>query len=329
MDKSTSINGISIIICTYNGSARIGLTLEYILKLKADFPFELIIVNNASTDDTELFCERILRGTNLTYKIVLENQPGLSHARICGLRSASYDVILFCDDDNTLDEDFLQIGYSLIQKHPSIGALGGCGYPIFETDPPGWFKQYSHSYAVGPQSNIDGKLNEYPAEIYGACTLLLKKPLLDLFDAGFKSIMTGRKGNKLVSGDDVEWCYLLQLKGYEIWYDHRLRFGHLMPEGRLQWSYYLRMKEAISYGACAFLSYRCFFVQPTMHTGKFFFIWMKELVFSILIYLNNKVKSFFFKKNDLSLIILRAKMMSYFKDLNRSHRHFIQLKNFF
>lgn len=325
MDTNTFLNGISIIICTYNGSQRIGLTLEHILKLKADFPFELIIVNNASTDDTETVCESILSPTQLAYKIVLEQQPGLSHARICGLRSASYDVVLFCDDDNTPDEDFIQIGYSLMQKHPRIGALGGCGYPLFEQDPPEWFLQYSHSYAVGPQSGSDGKLDTYPAEIYGACTFLRKKPLLDLFDAGFTTIMTGRKGNKLVSGDDVEWCYLLQLKGYEVWYDHRLRFGHFMPQSRLQWSYYLRMKEAISNGACAFLSYRCIFSNRHSNTIIFFFNWLKEISFSTLLYIKNRIESTYTKKDELALLVLKAKMISYYKEVLRSFRHFKQL----
>jgi glycosyltransferase involved in cell wall biosynthesis len=46
------MNGISIIICTYNGKQKLEETLLAILKLEATFSWELLIVDNASTDDT-------------------------------------------------------------------------------------------------------------------------------------------------------------------------------------------------------------------------------------------------------------------------------------
>ena len=56
-------NGISVVICTYNGVKRLQPTLEAIFsqEVAPDIPWELIIVDNASTDKTAEFCENLIQ----------------------------------------------------------------------------------------------------------------------------------------------------------------------------------------------------------------------------------------------------------------------------
>ena len=65
-------NGISIVICTYNGVCRLGPTLKAIFSLKIDesIPWELIIIDNASTDNTSQFCLNLI--TEMVLEINLE-----------------------------------------------------------------------------------------------------------------------------------------------------------------------------------------------------------------------------------------------------------------
>ncbi len=329
------MTGLSVIICTYNGASRLENTLRSIVKQKADFPWELILVDNASTDSTQQVCIDFLteHGKGISWKIVEESKPGLIYARLCGMRASRYDVLMYCDDDNSLCDDYLQMGGTIMQQQERIGALGGCGIAEFEGTKPEWFDRYYHSFAVGTQADQDGKLKEYPAEVYGAGTFLRKEPLTHFFYNGFQTVLSGRTGNKLVSGDDVEWCYLLQLAGYEIWYDHRLTFLHLMPEGRMQWSYYLRLKQAIAAGSGRLIAYTCLFQNMKAGLIDLLLLWLKKTIRVTAIYLKNKLSNVSGKvkkhpEAELGALILEARMKSYWTSLPLTLRHFRQLKSF-
>lgn len=325
------MNGISIIICTYNGKQKLEETLLAILKLKATFPWELLVVDNASTDGTAAFSTSLLSNSTIDFSILHEADPGLIKARLCGLRASKYDVLLYCDDDNTLDKDYMQIGFDLMKSNPIIGALGGCGTPIFEDKKPDWFDMYGHSFAVGPQAINDGPMPEYPAELYGAGAFFRKAVLLQFLDKGFKSGLSGRTGNNLVSGEDVEWCYLIQLAGCQIWYDHRLVFTHTMPKGRMNWEYYLRLKQGIASGAGQLLPYNCLFINKKMNDFQFLIYWLRRTTFATLLYLKYKTRTISRKKvatreGQLGEIILKSKMKSYFNNAIPAYHHFRKLK---
>jgi glycosyltransferase involved in cell wall biosynthesis len=291
-----------------------------------------LVVDNASTDGTASLVKDVLDDAVFDWQILKEDQPGLIHARLCGLHAAKYPILLYCDDDNSLDRNYLQIGYDLMKENMSIGALGGCGVPVFESEKPDWFDFYSHSFAVGPQSNKEGFLQEHPGELYGAGTFFRKKPLLEFINNGLQMVMSGRKGKTLASGEDVEWCYLIQLLGYKVYYDHRLTFLHDMPEGRMNWSYYLRLKQGISSGVCRLLSYHCLFKNTNSGQMYFCFLWFKGMSHSALIYLKlNILQVLYFKKqstkNILATVIWKAKAKSYWRDALTSYNHFKNLKS--
>nr|HAD52125.1 glycosyltransferase family 2 protein [Algoriphagus sp.] len=95
------MTGISIIICTYNGELRLPITLEYISKLRFEGPWELLIVDNASKDNSNFIAQEFFKGNPIIQgKVVFEPNAGLTHARQKGWRTANYDIVLFCDDDN-------------------------------------------------------------------------------------------------------------------------------------------------------------------------------------------------------------------------------------
>ena len=251
--------GISIIICTYNGSDKLFNPLHAIINQRTSIAWELLLIDNASTDATVQFCREILEQSTISWRIVSETNPGLNHARLRGLKEAQYEFVLFCDDDNSLNENYIETGYQIFQSNPKVGVVGGFGIPTFKGEKPDWFDQYSHSFAVGPQASFDGVLSDFPAELYWAGCFFRKAPLLNLFAKGFKTIMTDRMGTTLVSGGDVEWCYLIQLLGYKLYYDHRLIFYHEMPASRMNWDYYLRLKAGIASGTGKFVPYHLLF----------------------------------------------------------------------
>ena len=133
-------NGISIVICTYNGINRLGPTLLSIFsqQLTSDISWELIIVDNASTDNTTDFCRKMIESSAFGNKSrsVFESKQGCNHARLKGLQEVKYRWLLFCDDDNHLFPDYLEQAWSILNNNENIGVLGGIGIPLFEDQSP-------------------------------------------------------------------------------------------------------------------------------------------------------------------------------------------------
>jgi len=124
------MNGVSVVICCYNSAARLPETIRHLAlqQISADIPWEVIIVNNGSTDDTKEAATRELTRYDwkqARYKVVDETKSGLSHARQKGVEEAAYPYVVLCDDDNWLDADYIQAGYDFLERNPAYAAIGG------------------------------------------------------------------------------------------------------------------------------------------------------------------------------------------------------------
>jgi glycosyltransferase involved in cell wall biosynthesis len=96
---SDSSPRVSVIVCTRNRAAELTRTLEALSGI--DVPpdgAELLVVDNASTDDTPQVVRRA-ELKNMEVRYVCEPAPGLSNARNAGLRNARGEFLLFTDDD--------------------------------------------------------------------------------------------------------------------------------------------------------------------------------------------------------------------------------------
>lgn len=330
--------GLSIVICTYNGVKRLYTVLEYInnLFIPSGLDYEVLIVDNASTDGTKDWIDKTSISSNWKFKlsVISESKPGLNFARLTGARNACFDWILFCDDDNLLDSQYVQFWHHTIQKFSDVGAIGGQGIPILDIPAPSWFNRYSHSYAVGPQQESLGYL-KYGESLYGAGMFLLKTPVLELLDRGFTMVMSDRKGGMLSSGGDLEWCYLLQLSGWKLYYNDKMIFHHQIPKSRLLWSYYLKLKSGIVSGTGLLFTYQFLFKCGKKSTFLFFLSYLFNAIKVLLVYIYACIKlNLFFKtslkkENELALAILKSKTSSYFNYLIEANMHYKNMKKYF
>ncbi len=233
------MKGVSIIICCYNSASRISRTLSHIANQKSveNINFELIIVDNASTDDTANICQDYLKQTKVNFKVVYQPVPGLSAARMMGVENARFDLILFCDDDNFLDEHYIFEGEKVLRSDEEIMLLGGIGEPDFEDIKPKWFEEYTLNFACGLVPNAKSAAVSYVDEAYGAGLFIRKDFFTFLEKIKFRSILSGRKGTSLMSGDDTEYCLIANFVGFKIAINPKLTFKHLMPVGRMNLEY--------------------------------------------------------------------------------------------
>lgn len=330
--------GLSLVICTYNGVERLKTVFDQLIKL--DIPkelnWEVLVIDNASTDKTSSWVSEIQSSKTYSLPISLYHEPcpGLNNARMTGAKMAIHDWLLFCDDDNLLETNYIRFWFNLILEHKNLGAVGGRGIPLVDIDLPEWFEQYGHSYAVGPQMTLTGFV-PLGGALYGAGLFVFKKPILKLLENGLEMIMSDRKSGKLTSGGDLEWCYLIQLSGFRMYYENKMIFHHHLNANRLQWSYYLKLKSGIAAGVGLLESYHFIFSQGypkpilflTDYIGKsikmFFILTSVKLKFILLA----KDKSS--KQHYLALVILKAKFLSYIFNAQTAYLHYKKLKQQF
>jgi glycosyltransferase involved in cell wall biosynthesis len=238
----SSKNGVSVIICCYNSAQRIKPTLEHLInqKVSEDLSWELLIIDNNSSDTTSLVSREILEQSSCkNYSIICEKRQGLSIARRTGFENSKYDLLLFVDDDNWLDETYIQNAYETMTKNDDFGVLGGKGSPVFpdSKNVPFWFNEFKESYAVGEQSETLTNPIQIVSLVYGAGFMIKKALWKMLLDLGFESLLPDRKGKALLSGGDTELCIAISMLGKQIAYSSDLTFKHYIPQERLSWDY--------------------------------------------------------------------------------------------
>ncbi|AMQ57483.1 glycosyltransferase [Algoriphagus sanaruensis] len=324
--------GVSIILCTFNGKDRLPATLEAIQKLDPEVPKELILVDNASTDGTGEWLKHYLLYDHFDFptSYIFEPKAGLIYARLTGIKSATYNLLLFCDDDNALASDYLTLGSKLFQSNPNLGVLGGYGIPVLEGIEPAWLSRYQKSFALGPQAERSGKIQEIPGYVYGAAAFFRKKPLLDLIDSGYGFYLTGRTQTQAISGDDLELCWLMQLMGYEIHYKESLKFFHSMPQSRMTTDYLIKMKSGTAAGGALLFAYRQFFLNPKSTSSRFVLAYFLQFLKTGLLLLKNRITRSGTStswERDLAMAILTSRWASFRDNFSLARALFSQLKS--
>lgn len=271
------LKGITIIVPTFNGENVLVLALKSILDQKISVPLELIVVNNNSTDNTQLIAKDFFIKNELnsiSFKIINQSISGKFNAQHLGILSASYNYVLICDDDNILDENYCQKAYDILTKDDSIAALGGIGIPKFEIPQPSWFELYKDFYAVGPQSNSSGDITNLKGCLYGAGMVIRRDVYLSLFDKGFQPLFASRSGRKLASGsEDTEICFVFRIMGYKIYYDADLVFTHFIEKRKLNKDYLKSLVISQSKSSISNLVY-----QKVMLEKTYFELWLKYFI---------------------------------------------------
>jgi len=247
----------SVVIPTFNGAARFPRVLAALAEQTApDGSFEVLVVDNASTDNTAEVAERDpstqrLRNRGCEVRVVAEPHQGLTHARIAGIKGARAAAICFLDDDNVPDRDYIENGIALFDE-PSLGLAVANVRPLWETQPSPSVERRKHLLALndymGDQTREFGAV-AVAAPTIGAGMWVRRDAYLKAIPCDRPDLlMAGRVGSQLVGGEDIEIGYLIGKAGYQRIYAPALKVSHRIPRGRLETAYLIRLIEAIIRG---------------------------------------------------------------------------------
>ncbi|HEY1165521.1 MAG TPA: glycosyltransferase [Chitinophaga sp.] len=247
---TTTQIGLTVVICCYNSADRLAATLRHLAAQRhpAQFRYEVLLVDNASTDNTAAIALQIWElcaAPGGCMKIVTEPKPGQYYAREKGVNEAAYEYLVFCDDDNWLQPDYVYAAWQALRNDDRIGAVGGDNLPVTDAGAyPDWFAAYADKYALGIPAQASGYITGR-GFVLGAGMATRKSLFLSMYAPGFPSLLAGRNGSNLSTGDDFEYCKRLLLAGFKLYYEQRMQLYHFIPHQRLTVAYREKLMAGI------------------------------------------------------------------------------------
>jgi glycosyltransferase involved in cell wall biosynthesis len=227
----------TVALCTHNHADRLERTL-------ADLPqihmpkaaWEFLVIDNGSRDATPDLLARHAWPAGWDVRVVREEKLGLSNARNRAISEARGEYIIFIDDDETADSDWLCAFERLIEAQKP-DAFGGRIKVLFEQDfrPPwlsdellGFLGELNRSESIVP-------LSEPGTSFYGG-NFGFRRTVCDVvgnFDANL-----GRKGTDNTGGEETDFYRRLLDADFKVWWTPEAVIHHRIQSVKLERSYF-------------------------------------------------------------------------------------------
>ena len=227
----------TVALCTHNHADRLRRTLTDLAKLNSPrATWEFLIIDNGCRDETSSLLSNYAWPANWQVRIVREEKLGLSNARNRAIAEAAGDYVIFMDDDETADPDWL-CAYERLIEAGKPDAFGGRIRVLFEDARPAWLQDDLLGF-LGELNRFDQitQLTLPGTSFYGG-NFGLRKAICDRV-GGFDD-MLGRKGDDNTGGEEVDFYRRLLAAGFHAWWTPEAIIFHRIQASKLSRRYFL------------------------------------------------------------------------------------------
>jgi glycosyltransferase involved in cell wall biosynthesis len=228
---------ISAIICTHNRDQYLGAAIDSLLNQDFDHDFEVVVIDNASSDCTREVVEARLPNPRLKY--IYEPVTGLSVARNRGALESKSQILAYLDDDAVASPQWLRVLYQAYQENQKLGVAGGKVTLLWADGmaPPTWLSE-----------NLAGNLGAYDL---GSSIKYIDEPGLTprglnysirrefLEQIGGFDLNLGRVGKNLLSNEELRTTELALELGWRVAYLPEALVAHNVAPERVKRSWFL------------------------------------------------------------------------------------------
>ncbi|AHJ26677.1 glycosyltransferase family 2 protein [Nodularia spumigena CS-584] len=230
-------NQISAIICTHNRDTYLGAAIDSLLAQDFSAEFEVVVVDNGSSDRTREVVEQRLGNPRVKY--VFEPTIGLSVARNTGARVASGEILAYLDDDAVASVSWLQVLSAAYEHNSQLAIAGGKVTLLWppNIEPPHWLSP-----------GLAGNLGAYdlgdrmiyiqqPGLTPRGLNYSLRRSFLEEIE-GFDPHL-GRVGKNLLSNEELQMTEFALQRGWQVAYLPQALVAHNVAPERLKRSWFL------------------------------------------------------------------------------------------
>jgi len=241
----------SVVIPTYNRANELVRTLESLRELNVSEPWEVIVVDNNSSDNTRDVVLAASKEFPASLRYIFEKEQGRSAALNAGIKAAQGDIIAVTDDDVRVDREWLTNAARALDRL-RCDYVGGKALPIWGGPRPDWIPDRGGKH-WGVIALLDYGPNpvEFGEQVPLGVNMAFRR---DAFDrAGLWDNSVGRKGGTLLGQEVREWANRARAAGLRGFYSPDLIVQHVIPADRLtkkyfrRWFYWHGISRAILY----------------------------------------------------------------------------------
>lgn len=227
----------TVALCTHNHADRMERTLADLPRIRPPRgSWEFLVIDNGSRDATPAVLAGNVWPEGWLVRVVREDKLGLSNARNRAIVEAQGKYVIFMDDDETADPDWLCAFERLIEAEQP-DAFGGRIRVLFEDQRPSWLAddllgflgEVNRADAIAPLTAED---TSFFGGNFGFRRSVSKR--VGGFDANL-----GRKGTTNTGGEEVDFYLRLLGAGLKVWWTPEAIIHHRIQAAKLRRSYFL------------------------------------------------------------------------------------------
>jgi glucosyl-dolichyl phosphate glucuronosyltransferase len=244
----------SVVIPTYNGAKELPETLRSLAALTTAAAWELIVVDNNSTDETREIIMAASHGFPVELRYVLETEQGRSAALNAGIRQARGDIIATTDDDVRVAPDWLDRAAEALD---ALGCdyVGGKVLPIWRGPQPAWIPNHpGRQWAVIALLDFGSEPIPYftdPHCVPIGVNMAFRREAFER--AGLWDNGVGRRKGTLLGQEVRKWALRAHAAGLRGYYVPAMVLRHVVHRERLnkryfrRWYYWNGVSRALMY----------------------------------------------------------------------------------
>jgi GT2 family glycosyltransferase len=227
----------SVIVATHNRATELSVTLEALRVQETDFPYEIIVVDNNSSDETKaLTLDLAGRDGRVRYTFV--PTQGLALARNAGVAAACGEIIVFADDDVTAAAGWLAAIVATYRTHVDAWCVGGkIVLALPERELPAWFDSRLAFYLCGLDLGDTVVRRQYPDDVWGGNFSVKRDTLRRV---GLFNPRLGIRGNRKMAAEETELVWRIQKAGGSVYYSGEATVVHRVSYSRLHRAFFRR-----------------------------------------------------------------------------------------
>jgi glycosyltransferase involved in cell wall biosynthesis len=230
----------SVLICTFNRADDLQRTLTSLARTRAGFAWDVIVVDNNSSDATAEVVQSCAREFPVPVHYIFDGRQGKSNALNTGMNRARAHIIVFTDDDVQVPDSWLEAAVRPLLERADIDYTGGPVRPAWGAPRPSWLDEKGNlggTIAVKDHGSVPFIFEDERKTPLGV-NMAVRRSLIEKI-GGFRPDL-GRNGQSLLGQEQAEFFYRSRRAGARGLYVPAMWLTHAVPAARLTREYFRR-----------------------------------------------------------------------------------------
>jgi len=230
---------LSVGLCTYNRADFLPRVLETLRQQTLDPAlFEILVIDNNSTDNTHEVVQQFAENNpHLNVRYCLETSQGVSYARNRSYQEAHGEYVVYFDDDELAEPDWIEGYHRFISQHPGAAIYAGRIVITYLEGTPAWNSEYvegwygKYDFGAQPVEITEETVANRQAALPNAGNMAARVDFLKAI-GGF-DVTLGRKGNQMLGGEETQIALKALEQGERMVYNPSSTIAHVVFPARL------------------------------------------------------------------------------------------------